>query len=76
MFFISLIGLSRITENKHWATDVLTGAAIGYLTGRLVVNNYHRCAKLRAPQLKKNTVAFNLQYRQGVIMPGLIYSFR
>jgi membrane-associated phospholipid phosphatase len=72
----SLIGLSRITENKHWATDVLTGAAIGYLTGRLVVNNYHRYAKLRAPQLKKNTVAFNLQYRQGVVMPGLVYSFR
>ena len=71
----SLIGLSRITENKHWATDVLCGAAIGYLTGRLVVNNYHRYAKLKAPQMKKNTVTFNLQYNNKVLMPGLVYSF-
>jgi len=71
----SLIGLSRITENKHWTTDVLTGAAIGYLMGKLVVNNYHRYAKLKAPQLKKNNVTFNLQYSNGVIMPGLVYTF-
>jgi membrane-associated phospholipid phosphatase len=72
----TLIGISRITENKHWATDVLTGAAIGYLTGRLVVNNYHRYAKLKEPQLKKNSVSFNLQYNHGIIMPGMIYTFR
>lgn len=72
----TLIGLSRITENKHWATDVLTGAAVGYLTGRLVVNNYHRFAKLRAPQQKKNSISFNLQYNYGVIMPGMVYTFR
>lgn len=72
----TLIGLSRITENKHWATDVLTGAAVGYLTGRLVVNNYHRYAKLKAPQQKKNTVTFNLQYNYGVLQPGLIFMFR
>jgi membrane-associated phospholipid phosphatase len=72
----TLIGLSRITENKHWVTDVLTGVAVGYLTGRLVVNNYHRYAKLKAPQQKKNTVSFNLQYNYGVIMPGLTYTFK
>lgn len=71
----TLIGLSRITENKHWSTDVLTGAAVGYLTGRLVVNNYHRYAKLKAPQQKKNTVTFNLQYNNGVLQPGFIYTF-
>jgi membrane-associated phospholipid phosphatase len=72
----SLIGLSRITENKHWATDVLTGAALGYLCGRQVVNNYHRYAKLKAPKQKKNTVTLNLQYNYGIIMPGVIYTFR
>lgn len=71
-----LIGVSRITENKHWATDVLCGATIGYLMGRLVVNNYHRYAKLKEPKLKKNTVTFNLQYNNGIIMPGLVYTFR
>lgn len=72
----TLIGLSRITENKHWATDVLAGAALGYLTGRQVVNNYHRYAKLKAPRMKKNTVTFNLQYHYGVLQPGLVYTFR
>jgi membrane-associated phospholipid phosphatase len=69
----TLIGLSRITENKHWATDVLTGAAIGFLVGRQVSNNYHRYAKLKAPTQKKNTVTFNLQYNFGHVMPGVVY---
>lgn len=72
----SLIGLSRITENKHWATDVLTGAALGYVTGRQVVNNYHRYAKIKAPRQKKNTVTLNLQYNYGVLQPGIVYTFR
>jgi membrane-associated phospholipid phosphatase len=72
----TLIGLSRITENKHWATDVLAGAALGYLTGRQVVNNYHRYAKLKAPKQNKSSVYFNLQYNYGYLMPGLVYTFR
>jgi hypothetical protein len=35
-------GLSRMYDNKHWASDVLTGALCGYLIGKLVVkeNNW------------------------------------
>lgn len=38
----SCAGLSRIHDNAHWASDVLTGALVGYVTGRLVVrkNNW------------------------------------
>ena len=72
----TLIGLSRMTENKHWATDVLVGAALGYLTGRQVVNNYHRYAKLKSPGQNKSTLRFDLQYNFGHIMPGLVYTFR
>jgi membrane-associated phospholipid phosphatase len=72
----SLIGLSRITENKHWSTDVLAGAALGFLAGKQVVNNYHRYAKLKAPDQNKNTVSFNLQYYSGHVVPGMIYKFR
>ena len=71
----SLIGLSRIIENKHWATDVLIGAALGYFNGRLVVNNYHRYAKLKAPNQNKTSLKFNLQYNFGHVMPGLVYTF-
>jgi len=71
----TMIGLSRIIENKHWSTDVLVGAALGFLTGKEVVNNYHRYSKLKAPDQKKNAVTFNLNYYSGHFEPGLIYKF-
>lgn len=71
----SLIGISRITENKHWATDVLAGAALGFLSGKQVVNNYHRYSELKVPNEKKGSVSLNVQYSYGHITPGLIYKF-
>jgi len=71
----SLIGLSRIMQNAHWASDVMVGAALGYLCGRQVVNNYHRYAKLQN-QKKKNTLSFSINYMDGVLMPGIVYTFR
>lgn len=76
----SLISLSRITENRHWATDIITGAALGYLSGTQVVNNYHRYARLiRTGKLKnkKGDLSFNLQYQPGAgVLPGVVYKFR
>jgi membrane-associated phospholipid phosphatase len=72
----TMIGLSRITENQHWATDVLVGAALGFLTGKEVVNNYHRYSKLKAPHKKKNSITFNLNYSYGHLEPGFVYKFR
>jgi PAP2 superfamily len=36
----SFVGLSRIYQNKHWASDVILGAALGELCGR-VVTSFH-----------------------------------
>jgi membrane-associated phospholipid phosphatase len=72
----TLIGLSRITENKHWITDVVAGAALGLITGHQVVNNYHRYAKLKATEKLKNSISFNLQYNMGTLQPGIVYKFR
>jgi len=72
----TLIGLSRITENKHWISDVFAGAALGYLSGRQVVNNYHRFSKAKNAGQRKNTLSFNLQYSSGTILPGIVYTFR
>jgi membrane-associated phospholipid phosphatase len=33
----SLVGVARIYENKHWASDVIAGAAVGTLVSRFVV---------------------------------------
>jgi membrane-associated phospholipid phosphatase len=78
----TLVSASRLTENKHWATDLIGGALLGWACGTQVVNNYHRYAKLvRTGQLqkkkKKGDISLNVQYQQRVgLMPGLVYAFR
>jgi membrane-associated phospholipid phosphatase len=37
----TLIGLSRMYNNKHWASDVMMGAAIGTFAGSKVVRYHH-----------------------------------
>lgn len=72
----TLIGLSRLTENKHWPIDILAGGMIGYLSGRQVVNNFHRFLKNK--QAEKNStqpLSFNLQYVNNQIIPGVAYHF-
>ena len=72
----TLIGVSRITENKHWLTDVIVGAALGYVTGNQVVNNYHRYARISKSEKKKSTVSYQLNYEFGRMMPGITYHIR
>jgi membrane-associated phospholipid phosphatase len=73
----TLVGLSRLTENAHWASDVLVGAALGFLCGRQVVNNYHRYSKIQSQTAKKkNTLSFSLNYQYGTLLPGVVYRFR
>lgn len=71
------IGLSRIVQNQHWISDVMVGAALGFLCGRQVVNNYHRYSKIQLQKAKKkNTLSFNLNYYNGTLVPGVVYTFR
>jgi len=79
----TLIGVSRITENRHWATDVVAGGLLGFACGTQVVNNYHRYARLKRQgglinkSDNKGHVSFNIQYSPfGVVQPGLVYTFR
>ncbi|MEJ7812703.1 MAG: phosphatase PAP2 family protein [Gemmatimonadaceae bacterium] len=37
----ALVGLSRMYDNKHWASDVVMGAAMGAFSGRKVVRYHH-----------------------------------
>lgn len=72
----TLVALSRLTENKHWPTDIAAGAIIGYFSGRQVVHNYHRYSNMRQAGVHNSTsVSFNLQYNYGQIIPGLVYVF-
>ncbi|MEO7087942.1 MAG: phosphatase PAP2 family protein [Bacteroidia bacterium] len=38
----SLTALSRINDNKHWASDVFTGAVFGWAMGKLIYRNSHQ----------------------------------
>jgi len=62
----AVTGYARIVSNKHWSTDVVTGAAVGTFSG-LAVNRWHRAhpnSKLdqwllpKAVAPTKNGVAF------------------
>ena len=55
-----LVGISRITENKHWATDVIVSSLIGYFCSRQVyLNRNKKTADLRSKR-KKSTITFSL----------------
>lgn len=78
----TLVSFSRITENRHWLSDIVAGALLGWACGTQTVNNYHRYAKsVRTGGLKhkrKNgELSFNLDYVPGAgAMPGVVYKFR
>ncbi len=38
----TLAGLSRLTEDAHWLSDVFLGAVIGYAVGKMVVRNQRK----------------------------------
>ena len=72
----TLVGLSRITENAHWLSDVFAGAALGYVTGLQVVRNYHRFAWLRNHHTRKNAVSLGMQLNYNHLEPAIYLRFR
>lgn len=40
------VGLSRLTEDDHWLSDVFVGAVVGYAVGKMVVRNQNKRLQL------------------------------
>lgn len=61
--------VARIAKDRHWPTDVLTGAAIGYFTARYLTNRHQNAAASGpngprvefAPTLTPDAVGLNLR---------------
>jgi hypothetical protein len=45
----TLVGISRITEQAHWASDVFVGGLIGFACGVQVVNHHRRLFSKQLP---------------------------
>jgi membrane-associated phospholipid phosphatase len=67
----SLVGLSRMYNNQHWASDVMAGAAIGTLVGLKVVNYTHSnpgnhldnvLIKGKGSSIQANPILFSIQF--------------
>src|SRR4029078_5561166 len=41
----TLVGFSRIYNNAHWASDVMAGAAVGFLSAKGVIGLYKITSK-------------------------------
>ncbi len=58
-----LVGLSRINDNKHWASDVFGGAVLGWAMGKLLYKTNKKNIYI-SPYKNKNSsgVAFNFEF--------------
>jgi membrane-associated phospholipid phosphatase len=59
----SMVGVSRIMIDEHWFSDVVWGAAIGYLSGRMTVNAFeNKRIKLFPCFGEQNGVGFSYRF--------------
>jgi membrane-associated phospholipid phosphatase len=61
----TMCGLSRVTEDTHWLSDVFLGAVLGYAIGKYIVKKRNRLgnAKLNVfPVAHSQQIGINVQY--------------
>jgi membrane-associated phospholipid phosphatase len=55
------VGLSRVTEDAHWMSDVFVGAVLGYVVGKMVVRNRNRRLQVM-PSVSAEGLGLSLSY--------------
>ena len=56
------VGLSRLTEDAHWFSDVFVGAVLGYAIGKMVVRNQNRRLQF-APAVSPGGMGLSVSYQ-------------
>ena len=70
----SLVGLSRLTEHAHWSSDIFVGAALGYLCGKQVVNNYRKLNHITPTHRHHKNISLSMDYSGKTYFAGMKYS--
>lgn len=68
-------GVLRMYHNKHWFSDVVTGAGVGILSTRFTYWAYPRLKKALGIS-KKTDIAFAPTYSDGAYGVSLVYQFK
>ncbi|MDR1527768.1 MAG: phosphatase PAP2 family protein [Dysgonamonadaceae bacterium] len=71
----SLIGVARVYNNRHWVSDVITGAGIGILSTKIVYWTYPYLQEVFAKRSKKTNAHLFPSYSEGNWGIGLSYTF-
>ncbi len=60
----ALVGLSRIHDNAHWTSDVLAGAAVGFLSAKAMTGLYNLASKrlMIIPQVGRQYAVMTILY--------------
>ena len=71
----SLIGVARVYQNRHWVSDVITGAGIGILSTKVVYWVYPYLQEAVGGKSKKTNIDFFPSYHEGNWGINLSYRF-
>jgi len=69
----ALVGVSRMTENRHWLSDVFAGAVIGHLCARQIMKSYFSPNKKR--EHKKHSQLFIMPEMSSVPSAKVLFIF-
>ncbi|MCC9137863.1 phosphatase PAP2 family protein [Pontibacter silvestris] len=69
----TLVGLSRIHDNAHWATDVMAGAAVGFLTAKGLNKLYDAAEQKLKIRKQKLLISPQFGLRLGGLSTTLVF---
>jgi membrane-associated phospholipid phosphatase len=71
----SLVGISRITEDTHWTSDVFVGAVLGFLTAKEVLANNPSEVSRHASNQEHTHIDWSIGMRYGIPVVHFSMSF-